>query len=122
MGSEMCIRDRYGFVPTAEIFDHVDVHLLVFESTGSWGRVTNEGGLFGVPTVCVDLGAQPEAVGPGGVTLPYDAPLTDWIDALRDVYARRVELGVLAKEHAGVIDHRRSISLFRTALHQVLDL
>lgn len=112
----------YGFVPTAEIFDHVDVHLLVFESTGSWGRVTNEGGLFGVPTVCVDLGAQPEAVGPGGVTLPYDAPLTDWIDALRDVYARRVELGVLAKEHAGVIDHRRSISLFRTALHQVLDL
>lgn len=110
-----------GFVPTAEIFDHVDVHLLVFESTGSWGRVTNEGGLFGVPTVCVDLGAQPEAVGPGGVTLSYNAPLDDWIDALRDVYKRRELLGELAKSHAGVIDHRRSISLFRTALHRVLE-
>ncbi len=112
----------FGFVPTAEIFDHVDVHLLVFESTGSWGRVTNEGGLFGVPTVCVDLGAQPEAVGPGGVTLSYDAPLDEWVNAIQDVYSRRIELGELAKAHAGVIDHRRSISLFRTAIHQVLDL
>ncbi|MDP6906081.1 MAG: glycosyltransferase [Candidatus Thalassarchaeaceae archaeon] len=109
-----------GFVPPAEIFDHVDVHLLVFESTGSWGRVTNEGGLFGVPTVCVDLGAQPEAVGNGGVTLPYESTLDEWCAALKDVYSRRKELGGLAKVHAGVIDHRRSISMFRSALHEVL--
>jgi glycosyltransferase involved in cell wall biosynthesis len=112
----------YGFTPISEVFDHVDVHLLVFESTGSWGRVTNEGGLYGVPTVCVDIGAQPEAVGPGGVNLAYDASLDDWVAALREVYERRGELGDAAREHAGVIDHRRSISMFRSAIHQVADL
>jgi glycosyltransferase involved in cell wall biosynthesis len=111
----------HGFTPISKVFDHVDVHLLVFESTGSWGRVTNEGGLYGVPTVCVDLGAQPEAVGLGGINLPYDAPLEQWVAALREVYDRRDEYGAAARKHVGVIDHRRSISMFRSAIHQVAE-
>ena len=38
-------------------------YILITETTGSWGRVINEAGVFGVPTVTCSIGSQPEAVG-----------------------------------------------------------
>jgi len=112
----------HGHTPVSEVFSVCDVHLLTVRSTGSWGRVINEAGLFGVPSVSVDIGAQPEAVGPGGKIVPADADLQTWCDALKACYDSREEYGGLARGHAKVIDHRRSIAMFRSAIRDVLEL
>ena len=106
----------------SEVFSSCDLHLLTVRSTGSWGRVINEAGLFGVPSVSVDIGAQPEAVGNGGIIVPAHADLQAWCEALKHCYANRTELGHRAKEHAKVIDHRRSIAMFRSVIRDVLEL
>ncbi|MEE2759605.1 MAG: glycosyltransferase [Candidatus Thermoplasmatota archaeon] len=112
----------HGHTPVGEIFSCCDIHLLTVRSTGSWGRVINEAGLFGVPSVSVAIGAQPEAVGDGGVIVPDNADLQAWCEALRRCYANREELGSLARMHAKVIDHRRSIAMFRSTIRDALEL
>ena len=112
----------HGHTPVNDVFAQCDVHLLTVASTGSWGRVINEAGLFGIPSVSVEIGAQPEAVGPGGCIVSAGAQLDDWVAALQDCYARRSELGELARQHAKVIDHRRSIAMFRSVIRDVLKL
>ena len=112
----------HGHTPVDDVFASCDVHFLTVESTGSWGRVINEAGLYGVPSVSVNIGAQPEAVGAGGCIVDADATLEDWSDALRDCYNNRVSYGCAAKEHAKVIDHRRSIAMFRSAIRDALGL
>ena len=112
----------HGHTPVSEVFANCDVHLLTVRSTGSWGRVINEAGLFGVPSVSVNIGAQPEAVGEGGVVVPAEADLQAWCEALKHCYANREELGLRAKEHAKVIDHRRSIAMFRSVIRDALGL
>ena len=112
----------HGHTPVSEVFATCDVHLLTVRSTGSWGRVINEAGLFGVPSVSVNIGAQPEAVGEGGVVVPAKADLQAWCEALKHCYANREELGLRAKEHAKVIDHRRSIAMFRSVIRDALGL
>ena len=112
----------HGHTPVGDIFSNCDIHLLTVRSTGSWGRVINEAGLFGIPSVSVNIGAQPEAVGEGGVIVAADADLQSWCEALKHCYAHRIELGTLAKEHAKVIDHRRSIAMFRSVIRDALEL
>ena len=36
----------HGHVSVEHAFSETDVHVLIVESTGSWGRVINEAGLF----------------------------------------------------------------------------
>ena len=112
----------HGHTPVDEVFSSCDVHLLTVRSTGSWGRVINEAGLFGVPSVSIAIGAQPEAVGDGGIIVPADADLQAWCEALKHCHANRQELGNRAKEHAKVIDHRRSIAMFRSTIRDALEL
>jgi glycosyltransferase involved in cell wall biosynthesis len=102
-----------------EVFSNCDVHVLTVASTGSWGRVINEAGLFGVPSVTIDIGSQPEAVGDGGVVVPKSGSLDDWVAAIKDTYENREGYGAKAKAHAGVVDHRRSIAMFRSAIRGV---
>ena len=110
----------HGFVPASEVFPQCDVHLIRYESAGSWGRVINEAGHFWKPTVCNDIGSEAEAVGPGGVILSTDAPADDWVDALMDVYENSQELGAAAHAHRLIIDHRSSIEEFRSVLEELL--
>ncbi|HIF04809.1 MAG TPA: glycosyltransferase family 1 protein [Candidatus Poseidoniales archaeon] len=112
----------HGHTPVEEVFTHCDIHLLTVESTGSWGRVINEAGLFGIPSVSVEIGAQPEAVGRGGVIVSDKGDLIEWTAALRTCYENREALGEAAREHAKVIDHRRSIAMFRSVIRDVLKL
>lgn len=109
----------HGHTPVEEVFSNCDVHLLTVTSTGSWGRVINEAGLFGVPSVSIDIGSQREAVGEGGCVLSPKAKLEDWISALRSVYKNRDELGELARRHAGIVDHRKSIASFRSVIEDI---
>ncbi len=109
----------YGHTPVTKVFSTTDIHLLTVQSTGSWGRVINEAGLFGIPSVSVDIGSQSEAVGPGGIVVAADSSIDVWIDALRTTYEKRSELGKAARQHAAVIDHRRSIAMFRTLIENI---
>ena len=78
--------------------------------------------MIGVPSVSIGIGAQPEAVGPGGKIVPANADLQTWCDALKTCYDSRKEYGEAARDHAKVIDHRRSIAMFRSAIRDVLEL
>ena len=111
-----------GHTSVEDVFSGCDVHVLTVSSTGSWGRVINEAGLFGVPSVTIDIGSQPEAVGEGGIVVPRDGDLDTWVTAIKDIYENREEYGAKAKAHAGVVDHRRSIAMFRSAIRDALKL
>lgn len=60
----------------------------------AWGRVATEAHYSAIPVIGSRQGGLPEAIGPGGVTLDHDAPISDWVDAVRllwhdpDVYRR----------------------------------
>ena len=110
----------HGHVPIQEAFSDTDVHILITETTGSWGRVINEAGIFGVPTVTCSIGSQPEAVGEGGIVVQDHHNLEEFENALRECWKLRHELGLLAFEHASITDHRRSISIFHTLLENLI--
>ena len=109
----------HGHVPIQEAFSDTDVHILITETTGSWGRVINEAGIFGVPTVTCSIGSQPEAVGEGGIVMQIII-ISKNLRMLRECWKLRHELGLLAFEHASITDHRRSISIFHTLLENLI--
>ncbi|MCH1443604.1 MAG: glycosyltransferase family 4 protein [Candidatus Poseidoniaceae archaeon] len=108
-----------GHVDAATFFASIDVHLILFETTGSWGRVIGEAGLFGVPSVTSDVGSQKEALGEGGILVPDGHDVDAVIDALRNVYDERERYGALARNHTQMVDHRRSIAAFRSGLEDL---
>lgn len=60
--------------------------LVLFPSAmETWGRVASEGHISGIPTLGSDRGALIDTVGPGGLCLPFDAPLEQWIDAFHRI-------------------------------------
>ena len=70
----------------------------------------------------IDIGSQPEAVGDGGVVVSRDGGVDDWVSAIKDTYENREDYGAKAKAHAGVVAHRRSLAMFRSAIRDVLQL
>ena len=81
----------------------------------AWGRVASEAHCSGIPVIGSDRGGLPQAIGPGGVVLPHDAPIDAWVTQLRRLwedeaaygavsdaalnYAKRPELA-FARQHA----------------------
>jgi len=110
----------HGHVSVEHAFAETDVHLLIVESTGSWGRVINEAGLFSIPSVTCSIGSQPEAVGKGGIVIPNHHNLISFEQSLRECWNDRHQLGELALQHSGITDHRRSISIFRSLLEDIV--
>ena len=110
-----------GHVDAATFFAGIDLHLILFETTGSWGRVIGEAGLFGVPSVTSDVGSQEEALGEGGILLDDGHDADAVIDALRAVYEDRERYGALARKHTQMVDHRRSVAAFRTGLEDLFE-
>jgi glycosyltransferase involved in cell wall biosynthesis len=52
----------------------------------TWGRVASEAHVSGIPVLARAVAALPESVGPGGILLGPQAPLGDWIRALRSMW------------------------------------
>jgi glycosyltransferase involved in cell wall biosynthesis len=52
----------------------------------AWGRVATEAHYSGIPVIGSRRGGLPEAIGPGGLTIDADAPITDWVAAVRQVW------------------------------------
>lgn len=49
----------------------------------AWGRVATEAHYSAIPVIGSRQGGLPEAIGPGGITLDHNAPISDWVDAVR---------------------------------------
>lgn len=110
-----------GHVDAATFFASIDLHLILFETTGSWGRVIGEAGLFGVPSVTSDVGSQKEALGEGGILVDDGHDTDAVIEALKTVYDDRERYGTLAREHTRMVDHRRSVAAFRSGLEGLFE-
>lgn len=52
----------------------------------TWGRIVTEGQASGIPAVVSDAGALPETAGSGGMVVAADAPLPDWVRAVRSLW------------------------------------
>jgi glycosyltransferase involved in cell wall biosynthesis len=48
-----------------------------------------EAQVSGIPLLASDRGGLPESVGPGGILLPVDAPLDDWLVAFDRLWSDR---------------------------------
>lgn len=69
----------------------------------AWGRVASEAQINGIPVLASNRGGLPEAVGPGGVCLDYDAPIEVWASHLNAMWhdeAYYVTLSQRALVHA----------------------
>ena len=69
----------------------------------AWGRVASEAHCSGIPVIASRRGGLPEAVGPGGLVLDYDAPLDDWVVAVRGLWnsnSKHERLSNAAREFA----------------------
>jgi len=51
-----------------------------------WGRVATEAHFSGIPVLASDRGGLPEAVGPGGLCVPANAPFPVWLDAFAGIW------------------------------------
>ena len=87
----------------------------------AWGRVASEAHCSGIPVLGSTRGGLPEAIGPGGVALPYDAPVEDWAAALRAMWddpEHHAGLSKAARLHAArpALDPARQFAAFMDVL------
>jgi glycosyltransferase involved in cell wall biosynthesis len=52
----------------------------------AWGRVVTEAHLNGIPVLGSERGGLPQAIGSGGLTVPAQAPVEDWLVALSRIW------------------------------------
>ena len=52
----------------------------------AWGRIPTEAHVSGIPALASTRGGLPESVGPGGILVDPDAPISDWEDALERLW------------------------------------
>jgi glycosyltransferase involved in cell wall biosynthesis len=75
----------------------------------TWGRIATEAHFSGIPVLASDSGGLPEAVGPGGLCLPRNAPVSEWLQAFSGIWddpVRHEELSKAASQYS----RRREIS------------
>ena len=92
----------------------------------TWGRVVTEAQFSGIPVITSNRGGLPEAVGPGGIVLPYNAPASIWADAIVALWAsegRYAQLSQAALDHSARadIDPERQVSKLIDTLHHLVD-
>lgn len=69
----------------------------------AWARVVGEAQASGIPALASTRGGLPESVGPGGILRDIDAPIEDWVAALRAMMNDTVlhgDLAAAARAHA----------------------
>jgi glycosyltransferase involved in cell wall biosynthesis len=52
----------------------------------TWGRVITEAQFLGIPALASRIGALPDTVGPGGLTVDANAAPEEWVRALRSLW------------------------------------
>lgn len=110
-----------GYCNQKEIFPFCDIHMFRLDRIGTWGRVINEAGYFSIPSISIDIGAQSEAVGKGGIVMPNNSSAEEWINEMKNMYDNLEIFGKLAFEHKKIVDHRTSIIEFISVINGVLN-
>lgn len=77
---------RHSSLSMNPIYRHTRILLAPSQWIEAWGRVVTEAQFCGIPAVTSDSGGLPEAVGDGGIVIPRDAPINDWITAIQGLY------------------------------------
>lgn len=88
----------------ADVYGEARIVLAPSRWEEAFGRVAAEAHLAGVPVVGSDRGGLPEAIGPGGLVLPADAPAETWAAAIRNLWSDKGMYGRMsaaARDHAG---------------------
>ena len=75
-----------GTMDMREIYSRTKVLLVPSVWAEAWGRVVSESQLSGIPSLASDIGGLPESVGPGGILVNPDQPLTTWLTALDRIW------------------------------------
>ncbi len=93
----------------------------------AWGRVASEAHCSGIPVVGSTRGGLGEAIGPGGVALDYDAPLADWVGAVRDLWSDPVHYAAasaasLAYSHRPEMDSTEQFKTFISVIEDAVGL
>ena len=57
----------------------------------AWGRVASEAHFSGIPVIGSQRGGLPEAIGPGGITIPIDVGIGKWVNAVRCLWNNEEE-------------------------------
>ncbi len=52
----------------------------------AFGRIAAEAQVSGIPVIGSDRGGLPEAIGPGGLVIPDNAPMEAWSEAVRSLW------------------------------------
>jgi glycosyltransferase involved in cell wall biosynthesis len=92
----------------------------------AWGRVASEAQCSGIPVVGSSRGGLPEAIGPGGMVLDYDAPIADWVDAVRGLWSdpdRHQAASAAARAHSlrPEMDSERQFTTFLSILESAVE-
>ena len=69
----------------------------------AWGRVATEAHVNGIPVIGSNRGGLPEAIGPGGVVVPADAPGEAWASAVSRLWddpAAYADVSAAARDYA----------------------
>jgi glycosyltransferase involved in cell wall biosynthesis len=91
------------------IYRHAKLVLAPSQWLETWGRIATEAHFSGIPVLASDSGGLPEAVGPGGLCLPRNAPVSEWLQAFSGIWddpVRHEELSKAASQYS----RRREIS------------
>lgn len=64
----------------------------------AWGRVASEAHCSGIPVVGSTRGGLPEAIGPGGYVLDYDAPVEEWVAAIERLWNDKGHYDALSRK------------------------
>jgi glycosyltransferase involved in cell wall biosynthesis len=94
------LRDRTGDMRTV----YRDTRILLVPSQWedeTWGRVVTEAQFSGIPAIVSDRGGLPEAVGPGGIIVPHDAPARAWANVLVTLWSDERAYAKLSKAALG---------------------
>jgi glycosyltransferase involved in cell wall biosynthesis len=91
------VRARAAVLPNVELLDAVEdmrpiyanTRLLIMPSVWeeAFGRTVVEAQINGIPALASDRGALPQVVGQAGCILSPHAPISQWVHALRTMYA-----------------------------------
>jgi glycosyltransferase involved in cell wall biosynthesis len=69
-----------------QIYGEAKIMLVPSQVDEAWGRVVSEAQCSGIPALFSLRGGLPEAAGDGGIGLAWDAPVEQWVEALRSLW------------------------------------